>query len=237
MNKILVSSYEQLSDTAAEEVVNQLTKKPDSVLALATGSTPKGMYEKLIERYHEGKVDFGQAYTVNLDEYQGLPAEHLQSYHYYMKKQLFDEVNIASDHIYIPNGLAEDARQECQAYDSLIERLNGIDLMVLGIGRNGHIAFNEPAAWFDCNTHLVRLSESTIQANQRFFSEGEEVPKYAYTMGMKAVMGAKQVLLLAGADKHNILKDALYGRITSALPASILQLHPNLVVICEEKAE
>lgn len=232
-----VRDYNELSRKAANIISAQVILKPDSVLGLATGSTPVGTYKQLVEWYHKGDVDFSQVTSINLDEYKGLDGSHDQSYRYFMNTNLFDHVNICKEHTHVPNGLAEDSALECSRYDELLASFGGADLQLLGIGNNGHIGFNEPAASFEKGTHLVELTESTRTTNARFFSSLDEVPTHAYTMGIGGIMSAKKVLLLAnGKSKAQALRAALYGPITPQVPASILQLHRDVIVIADEEA-
>ncbi len=235
MRIIHTENYYQLSRQAANIISAQVIAKPSSVLGLATGSSPIGTYKQLIEWYEKGDIDFSKVTTVNLDEYCGLTPDNDQSYRYFMNTNLFNKINIDKTKTNVPSGIAEDMQAECERYDSLIEELGGIDLQLLGIGLDGHIGFNEPDDVFVAPTHIVELDPSTIEANSRFFSSADEVPKKAITMGMKAILNAKKILLIAsGKDKQDILKKALYGPITPLVPASILQLHPDLTVIeCE----
>lgn len=230
-------NYEEMSKKAAGIISAQITLKPESVLGLATGSTPRGIYKNLIEGYKEGSLDFSQVKTVNLDEYIGLGSESRQSYRYFMNTNLFDHINIKQENTHVPNGLEENIEFECDRYDSVIKDLGGVDLQVLGIGNNGHIAFNEPADFFTKGTHLESLTQSTIDANSRMFEEGEQMPDSAYTMGIKTIMDAKAVLLVAnGKGKAKALKEALTGPITPKVPASILQMHKNVIVVADEEA-
>ena len=232
MRVIETKSYAELSRKAANLISAQVLSKPDSVLGLATGSTPIGTYKQLIEWYEKGDLDFSEVKSINLDEYVGLTGDHDQSYRYFMNTNLFNHVNIDKSKTNVPSGVAEDLEAECARYDALIESMGGIDLQLLGIGHNGHIGFNEPADSFVAPTHVVELGETTINANARFFSSADEVPKKAVTMGIKAIMQAKKVLLIAnGPDKKAIVEKALYGPVTPEVPASILQLHPDLTVV------
>ena len=232
MRVIETKSYAELSRKAANLISAQVLSKPDSVLGLATGSTPIGTYKQLIEWYEKGDLDFSEVKSINLDEYVGLTGDHDQSYRYFMNTNLFNHVNIDKAKTNVPSGVAEDLEAECARYDALIESMGGIDLQLLGIGHNGHIGFNEPADSFVVPTHVVELGETTINANARFFSSADEVPKKAVTMGIKAIMQAKKVLLIAnGPDKKAIVEKALYGPVTPEVPASILQLHPDLTVV------
>ncbi len=232
MRVIETKSYAELSRKAANLISAQVLSKPDSVLGLATGSTPIGTYKQLIEWYEKGDLDFSEVKSINLDEYVGLTGDHDQSYRYFMNTNLFNHVNIDKAKTNVPSGVAEDLEAECERYDALIESMGGIDLQLLGIGHNGHIGFNEPADSFVVPTHVVELGETTINANARFFSSADEVPKKAVTMGIKAIMQAKKVLLIAnGKDKKDIVEKALYGPVTPEVPASILQFHPDLTVV------
>lgn len=234
---IKAKDYQSMSRKAANIISAQVILFPKSILGLATGSTPLGVYKQLIDWYQKGDVDFSQVSSVNLDEYVGLSPEHDQSYHYYMKENFFRHVNIHPKNTHVPNGLAEDIDAECICYDKLINDLGGIDLQLLGIGHTGHIGFNEPDEDFDKMTHKVKLTQKTIDVNSRFFNSADDVPKYAVTMGMKAIMQAKKILLVAnGEGKANILYRSLFGPITPAVPASILQLHPNVTVVADEQA-
>ncbi len=235
MNFITVKSYEELSQKAANLIAAQITVKPNCVLGLATGSSPVGAYQKLIEYYQNGDIDFSTVTSVNLDEYIGLDGTNDQSYRYFMDHNLFDHVNIRKDHTFVPNGCATDIAAEGKRYDDLIASLGGIDLQLLGIGLDGHIGFNEPDDVFTKETHGVTLDESTIEANARFFASKADVPTGAVTMGMGAIMSAKKVLLIAnGKNKKDIVQKAFFGPITPRVPASILQLHPNVTVIFSE---
>ena len=229
--------YYDLSRKAANIISAQIIMKPDAVLGMATGSSPIGTYKQLVEWYKKGDLDFSEIKTINLDEYKGIGPENEQSYHFYMRTNLFDHVNIKPENTFIPNGLEEDGEKECARYDEVINSCGGIDLQLLGIGCNGHIGFNEPGTSFGKTTHQVALSESTIEANSRFFSSIDEVPKYAYSMGIKNIMQAKNILLIAsGINKAEALQKAFFGPITPAVPASILQLHNNVTIVADEDA-
>ncbi|MBQ9115837.1 MAG: glucosamine-6-phosphate deaminase [Clostridia bacterium] len=235
MNFIKVDSYDKLSAIAANIIAAQVTLKPDCVLGLATGSSPLGTYAKLAEKYRAGDLDFSRVTSVNLDEYVGLDGSCDQSYRYFMDNNLFCNINIDKANTYVPNGCAEDLKAEGEAYDAFIKKLGGIDLQLLGIGLDGHIGFNEPDAAFIAETHEVELDESTIEANSRFFASKEDVPTKAITMGMMSIMQSKKILLIAnGAKKKEILDKAFCGPITPYVPASILQLHPDVTVIYSE---
>ncbi len=230
-----VDSYEQLSRKGADIIASQVILKPDCVLGLATGSSPLGIYANLVEKCEKGELDFSAVTSVNLDEYVGLDGNNDQSYRYFMNTNLFTKVNIDINKTNVPNGCAEDIDAECKRYDKLIEDLGGIDLQLLGIGLDGHIGFNEPCDEFIKGTNHVTLDPSTIEANARFFESIDDVPTEAVTMGMGAIMNAKRVLLIAnGAAKKEIVEKAFFGPITPLVPASILQLHPDLTVIYSE---
>lgn len=230
-------NYQEMSRKAANIISAQIIMKPDAVLGLATGSTPLGIYRQLIDWFNKGDLDFSEIRSVNLDEYKGLSGDNEQSYAYFMQANLFSQVNIRPENTYIPNGLEEDIPYECSRYNSIIRRLGGIDLQLLGIGNNGHIGFNEPGEAFERETHCVKLAENTIKANARFFSSIDEVPKYAYSTGIKNIMQARGILLAAsGESKAEALYKALYGPISPAVPASILQLHNNVYIVADEAA-
>lgn len=229
--------YEEMSRKAANIISAQVTLKPDAVLGLATGSTPIGTYGHLAERYSNGDLDFSEIRTVNLDEYKGLAPSNSQSYAYFMKENLFSRINIKAENTNIPNGLETDEQLECSRYNNVIRQLGGIDLQLLGIGNNAHIGFNEPGDAFETGTHCVKLTENTIQANTRFFASMDEVPRYAYTMGIQNIMQARSVLLIAsGSSKAQAMYDALFGPVTPSVPASILQLHQNAFIVADEAA-
>ena len=234
MKFIKVDNYEQLSRQAANLIAAQVIVKPNCVLGLATGSSPVGTYKNLVEWHKNGDLDFSAVTSINLDEYTGLDGENDQSYRYFMNYNLFDHVNIDKNNTYVPNGKATDLEKECAQYDARIKE-KGIDIQLLGIGLDGHIGFNEPDSCFTKETHLVTLDESTIIANARFFESIDDVPKTAVTMGMGGIMSAKKILLVAnGQNKKEILQKAFFGPITPEVPASILQLHPDVTVIYSE---
>lgn len=229
--------YADMSRKAANIVSAQVIMKPNCVLGLATGSTPIGLYKQLVEWYKKGDLDFSEVMTVNLDEYRGIHPENDQSYYYFMHHHLFDQVNIPVENTHLPNGLAENQEEECNRYTDLIQSLGGVDLQLLGIGHNGHIGFNEPGESFDKQVHCVHLTQSTIEANKRFFASAEDVPKQAYTMGIKTIMQAKKVLIIAsGEDKADIVQKAFFGPITPQVPASVLQLHNDVTLVADEAA-
>ena len=232
MKIIETKNYAEMSKRAADLIAAQVLLKPDAVLGLATGSTPIGLYDELVRRYEAGELDFSAIRSVNLDEYCGLDGTNDQSYLYFMNTHLFDRVNIDPKNTNVPNGKATDFAAEGERYDALIRQLGGIDIQLLGIGLDGHIGFNEPDDAFTGPTHEVKLDPSTIAANARFFASEDEVPRSAITMGMASIMQARRVLLVAnGNSKAEILKKALFGPITPQVPASLLQLHPDLTVI------
>ena len=231
------ANYEEMSRKAANILSAQVISKPDSVLGLATGSTPIGMYDQLVEWYNKGDVDFSEVKTVNLDEYKGLARDNDQSYYYFMHKHLFDRVNINPDNTNVPDGTQMDSEKECARYEKLIESMGGVDIQLLGIGRNGHIGFNEPDNCFAKTTHCVDLTESTIEANKRFFASADDVPRQAYTMGIGTIMKAKKILLIVnGEDKADALAKAVYGPVTPEVPASILQVHNDVVIVADQAA-
>ena len=232
MKIIHAKDYKDMSRKAANIISAQVILSPSCVLGLATGSTPVGAYQQLVEWYRKGDIDFSNVTSVNLDEYCGITGENPQSYRYFMNTNLFDHVNINKEKTHVPNGMAEDFDAECRRYDELIASVGGINLQLLGIGHNGHIGFNEPGRAFEKTTHRVKLGESTIRANARFFASMDEVPKEAVTMGIKSIMQAKKILLIAsGEDKREIMEKVLFGPVTPDVPASILQLHPDLTVV------
>ena len=235
MRFITVDSYEKLSRQAANIIAAQVISKPNCVLGLATGSSPLGTYANLAKMCDEGDLDFSCVTSVNLDEYVGLDGTNDQSYRYFMDTNLFSKINIDRSKTYVPNGCASDLEKEGENYDNLIKELGGIDLQLLGIGLDGHIGFNEPDDVFVGETHEVELDESTIEANARFFASKDDVPTKAITMGMMSIMQAKKVLLIAnGQNKKDILNKSFFGPITPKVPASILQLHPDVTVIFSE---
>ena len=237
MRIIEANDYKDMSRKAANIISAQVIMKPDSVLGLATGSTPIGLYEQLVEWYKKGDLDFSKISTVNLDEYKGLDRENDQSYYYFMHDHLFNHVNIRPECTNVPNGMEPDAEKECRRYEALIDSLSGADLQLLGLGHNGHIGFNEPAPVFEKMTHCVDLTESTIEANKRFFASADEVPKQAYTMGIGTIMKAKKILVVvSGEDKAEIVAKAFSGDVTPEVPASILQMHQDVTVVADEAA-
>ena len=237
MKIIKAKDYNDMSRKAANIISAQVIMKPDCVLGLATGSTPVGTYKQLIEWYEKGDLDFGDVTTVNLDEYKGLPRENDQSYFYFMNHNLFDYVNINPERTHLPNGMNLNAEEECARYEEVIRSTGGVDLQLLGLGHNGHIGFNEPGEAFETETHCVDLQERTIEANKRFFASIDEVPKQAYTMGIKTIMMAKKILVVvSGEDKAETVKNAFFGPVTPQVPASILQMHPDVTFVADEAA-
>ena len=229
--------YKDMSRKAANIISAQVIMKPNCVLGLATGSTPIGTYDQLVEWYNKGDLDFSQITTVNLDEYKGLTRENDQSYYYFMNDKLFSRVNVNKERTFLPDGMEPDSEKACKAYNEIIASVGGIDLQLLGLGHNGHIGFNEPSDTFEAETHCVDLTESTIKANQRFFASIDEVPKQAYTMGIKTIMQANKVLVVvSGEDKAKIVKEAFFGPITPKVQASVLQLHKDVIVVADEAA-
>ena len=234
---IEAKDYNDMSRKAANIISAQVIMKPHAVLGLATGSTPVGAYKQLVEWYNKGDLDFANVTSVNLDEYKGLSPENDQSYRYFMNTNLFNHVNINKERTFVPNGLEPDSEKACADYNAIIRSVGGVDMQLLGIGGNGHIGFNEPGEAFEKETHCVNLTESTIKANARFFASMDEVPKQAYTMGIKSIMAAKKILLVAtGSAKADALYKSLYGPITPNVPASILQLHQDVTIIADEES-
>ncbi len=237
MKIIEAKDYQDMSRKAANIISAQIIIKPNCVLGLATGSTPIGTYKQLINWYNKGDIDFSQVNTVNLDEYKGLESDNPQSYYYFMHENFFKHVNIDLRKVHIPNGMEENIEKECSRYDQLIASLGGVDLQLLGLGNNGHIGFNEPFESFNKTTHCVTLTQSTIDANARFFSATEDIPRYAYTMGIGNIMNAnKIVLIVSGSAKAQILKEVVEGPILPNVPASILQLHKDVTVVADQEA-
>lgn len=237
MRIIKTANYEEMSRKAANIIFSQINLKPNSVLGLATGSTPIGLYKELVNYYNNGDLDFSQIRTVNLDEYKGITKDNDQSYYYFMNENLFSKVNIDPANTFLPDGTEKDSAKACDDYNKVIDSMGGVDIQLLGLGHNGHIGFNEPSDVFKAQTHCVDLSEMTIKANQRFFASADDVPKQAYTMGIQTIMQAKTVLIVvSGADKAKILKEAFTGPITPEVQASVLQLHPDVVIVADEAA-
>lgn len=237
MRIIRTKDYDDMSKKAANIIAAQLVLKPDTVLGLATGSTPVGTYKNLVKAYEAGDLDFSAVKSVNLDEYKGLPRENDQSYYYFMHDNLFKHVNIDTKNTHLPDGTMEDSSKACTEYEAVIEAVGGQDLQLLGLGHNGHIGFNEPCDEFMKVTHCVNLTQSTIEANKRFFASADDVPRQAYTMGIGTIMKAKKILVVvSGSDKAQIVKEAFFGPVTPQVPASILQMHPDVTVVADEAA-
>lgn len=237
MKRIVCKNYEEMSRLGAYVYAEQIWRKPNSVLGFATGGTPEGMYKCLVDMYVGGMVDFSKVTTFNLDEYYPMSKVSDQSYDYFMWSKLFSHINVKRENVHLPNGGAADPQKACDDYESLIERSGGMDLQLLGIGNNGHIAFNEPDDELYVSTHVAELTENTIEANARFFASADEVPRRALTMGIGSIMGAKRVLMLiAGKNKAPVVKKMFSGVVTPQVPASLLQLHPDVVVLLDEAA-
>ncbi len=237
MKTVICKTYEEISKAAAEEIASIIKEKPKATLGLATGSTPVGMYRELINKYENGELDFSEVTTFNLDEYYPISKDNDQSYDYFMRKNLFDHINISQGKTNIPNGSAADPIAECEKYENKIEENGAVDIQVLGIGQNGHIGFNEPGDYLHTVTHITDLTESTINANARFFESESDVPKKALTMGIGTILKAKKILLLAnGRSKHEAISALLDDKITTAIPATLLKTHPNVILICDEEA-
>ena len=237
MRLILCDNYDELSYKAARMVESQLILKPDSVLGLATGSTPIGLYKNLIKMYENGEIDFSQVTAFNLDEYYPISGSNVQSYKYFMNDKLFSHINIDKKNTFIPNGETKDPEGECERYEQLIEEHGGIDLQILGIGNNGHIGFNEPDANLNTVTHVTYLTERNILANSRFFDKFEDVPKKAISMGIASILKSKKIILLAsGKNKSAVISELLTEGINTNLPATMLKVHPDVVLICDKEA-
>ncbi len=236
MKVIIVDDYEAMSAKAFEIMKDTVMRKPDAVLGLATGTTPLGLYRLMTDDHKRNGTDYGSVKTVNLDEYMGLSSTDSRSYARFMRENLFDGLNIAYENTYIENGTADDAESECLRYNDILDGLK-IDIQLLGLGSNGHIAFNEPGTQFGTETHVVKLADSTVKDNSRLFDSVESVPAYAFTMGIKNIMHAKKILVLAsGANKAKAVHDAVRGAVTEELPASVLQLHPDCTLIADGAA-
>lgn len=237
MRVYCAADYYHASRVAANIISAQVIMKPDCVLGLATGSTPIGTYEQLIRWYEKGDLDFSEVHSINLDEYRGISPEDKNSYRYFMNSHLFDSINIDKKNTFVPDGMEQDKEKACRDYDEVIRSHGGVDLQILGLGHNGHIGFNEPGSAFGKETYCVQLSESTRTANARFFASLDEVPKEAYTMGIKSIMQAKKiVVIVSGESKREIVKRAFLGPITPEVPASVLQLHNDVILVGDEAA-
>ena len=234
---IVVKNPDEMGVKAADQFEAMIQSKPACVIGLATGSTPLPLYRELIAREKAGKIDFSRVRSANLDEYKGLAPDHPQSYRKFMQENLFDHISIKPENTIVPDGLAEDVAAMCAAYEEKIENWGGVDLQLLGIGHDGHIGFNEPEDHFPTMTHEVKLTDMTIDANKRFFDSIDDVPKSAITMGIGTIMAAKKiVMVVTGADKKEILKKTFWGPVTPEVPASILQFHSDVTLICDEAA-
>ncbi|WP_300346535.1 glucosamine-6-phosphate deaminase [Clostridium sp.] len=237
MRLMVTKTYDEMSKVAANEMADSIKSNPEIILGLATGGTPIGMYKNLIKMYNDGELDFSKVTSINLDEYVGLSGEHDQSYRYFMNTNLFNHINIDKSKTFVPNGLAKNIEEECKSYDARIENMGGIDLQLLGLGANGHIGFNEPGEVLSVGTHLTDLKESTIEANARFFESIEDVPRKAVTMGLGGIMKAKKIMVIAsGEGKAEVVKAMMSGKITTEIPATMLQMHNNVVLIVDEAA-
>lgn len=237
MKVIVVKDYAEMSKVAADVIAEGIRSNPKIVLGLATGGTPVGLYQELIKMNKEGSLDFSEVTTVNLDEYVGLPADHHQSYRYFMNDKLLNHINIDKKNTFVPNGLATDANEEGRNYDMKIDELGGIDIQLLGIGNNGHIAFNEPDEYLVAGTHMTSLTESTIEANSRFFDSAKEVPTTAITMGLGQIMKSKKILFIAsGEEKAEVVKGVVSGKITTSNPATMIQMHRDVTLVIDEAA-
>ncbi len=237
MRVYITKNYDEMSRKAANIISAQIILKPDCVLGLATGATPLGIYNQLAEWYNKGDLNFSEVITINLDEYRGLGAESEQSYISYMRKNLFDRVNLKSENVHLPDGRNLDSVEACKSYNNLLAKIGRQDLQLLGLGRNGHIGFNEPGEFFEKDVHCVELTQSTVDANKRFFEAGKEVPTHAYTMGIRSILRAKKILVVAsGEDKADAVKKVFYGAVTPKVPGSILQLHNDVILVCDEGA-
>ena len=237
MNVVTVANYREISVRAAQLVANQVNKKKNTVLGLATGQTPVGMYQELISMFKRGEVDFFEVVTFNLDEYYGLSPEHPQSYHHFMWDTFFQYINIKKENVHLLNGVTENINKECKQYEYLIQKNGGIDLQILGIGDNGHLGFNEPAIGLNSKTHLVNLAEETIYANSQYFNDVQEVPKQALTMGVGTIMKAQKIILLAsGRKKAHVIERTINCPVSSEVPSTVLQLHNDVIILIDKEA-
>lgn len=236
MKVIITKDYDEMSKVAANMIKETIVEKPNAILGLATGSTPVGLYNNLIEMNKNGEIDFSKVTTINLDEYIGLDADNPQSYRYFMNNKLFNHVNINKERTFVPNGVAENIEEEAKNYDKRIDELGGIDVQILGIGVNGHIGFNEPDEVLIAGTHKTRLAESTIEANSRFFDNIEDVPTEAITMGLGQILKSKKIILIVkGANKADVVRELLKGVITTNNPSTMLNMHRDVTVLMEEE--
>lgn len=237
MEFIKVKDYDEMSEKAAEMLVDRMKKLQQPIIGLATGSTPEGLYKLLIEKNKQGEVDFSNTITFNLDEYVSLDDDDPSSYHYFMNDKLFNHINIQKGNIHVPSGIADDMQKECEDYEAIIRDAGQVDVQLLGIGKNGHIGFNEPGTTFDSRTHLIDLDETTIESNARFFDSIDDVPTEAITMGIGTILDSKEILMIiSGEGKQEAVKHLMSGEITEDVPASALHKHPNVTVIIDEAA-
>jgi glucosamine-6-phosphate deaminase len=234
---IKTGTYEELSQMAAAQIIAKIQANPKLNLGLATGSTPTGVYKKLIQDHEENNTSYKQINTFNLDEYIGISKKDPNSYHYFMCENLFDHIDVPLEQTHIPDGTAKDLDEECRRYEQFIEEHGGIDLQILGIGQNGHIGFNEPGTSFSSRTHIINLAESTRKANSRFFESLDDVPTQAITMGIASIMESKEIfLLVSGASKAEALARLMNGEVSEQFPASILKNHPNVTIFADKEA-
>ena len=237
MRIYITKDYDSMSRKAANIISAQIILKPDCVLGLATGSTPIGLYRQLVDWYRKGDLDFSEVITVNLDEYKGLGIDDDESYASYMHRNFFSLVNIKKSNCHLPDGKISDSEAACKNYNELLAKIGRQDLQLLGLGRNGHIGFNEPDEFFGKDVHCVELTQSTVEANRRFFEAGKNVPAYAYTMGIRSILRARKILMIAsGEDKADAVRDVFFGEVTPHVPGSILQLHNDVILVCDEGA-
>ncbi|MBQ7221044.1 MAG: glucosamine-6-phosphate deaminase [Synergistaceae bacterium] len=237
MRIYLTKDYDAMSRKAANIISAQIILKPDCVLGLATGSTPLGLYRQLVDWHRKGDLDFSEVITVNLDEYRGLGADDKESYASYMRENLFSLVNLKPENCHLPDGKISDSEEACGKYNALLGSLGRQDLQLLGLGKNGHIGFNEPGEFFGKDVHCVELARSTVEANRRFFEAGKNVPAYAYTMGIRSILRARKILVIAsGKDKADAVREVFFGEVTPYVPGSILQLHNDVILVCDEEA-
>lgn len=237
MKVIVLKDYNEICKKAAQLFAEHIKNTKNPVLGLATGSTPIGVYQELIRKYQKGEIDFSGVITFNLDEYYGLSSSHSQSYHYFMRNTFFKYINIKEENIHLLKGNSENITKECKQYEELIKKSGGIDLQILGIGRNGHIGFNEPDVSLNTKTHLVNLSNETIRENSRFFANIDDVPKQAITMGIGTIMRAKKIVLLAsGRKKAHIIERTINGKVSTRIPSTVLKLHNDVIIILDKEA-
>jgi len=237
MKVVIVKNYHEISVRATQLVTKQITKKKNTVLGLATGQTPVGMYRELVKKFQKGELDFSEVVTFNLDEYYGLSPKNPQSYYFFMWNNFFQYINIKKESVHLLKGVTENIDEECRQYEHLIQKKGGIGLQILGVGDNGHIGFNEPAIGLNSKTHLVSLSEDTIQANSQYFSDIKEVPRQALTMGIGTIMKAQKIILLAsGRKKAHVIEKTINGPVNTEVPATVLQLHNDVIILIDKEA-